>query len=407
MNLSQACRFGKSSSIALTGSESKTTALFQLARELSPVMIAMKTHLHAQWISEADLHIIMEPTASTVDPPDSNGITVFTASQIGKRFAGLDDASIFKLHQIHQAHAVPLLIEVDNSKGKLTGTPAQGEPAILSIVDTLLVVTGLSDLEKKYIAGLKRIPADIHQIIVLDQADTADSRSKNRALVDRLLSSYHAVVLASLSECSVHARIEPVAGIILAAGESKRFGSPKQLAEYHGIPFVRLVAQAALAAHLSPVVVVTGASADLVEAALNDLPVKIVRNRDWRRGQSSSIQEGLRAATLSPTRHGLAVNTGAAIFLLADQPQVTKNVLDALVEAHSRGISPVILPAVKGIRANPVLFDRILFPDLMALEGDVGGRAVFSKIHVEYLPWHDESLLVDIDKPEDLAKLSI
>jgi len=67
-------------------------------------------------------------------------------------------------------------------------------------------------------------------------------------------------------------------------------------------------------------------------------------------------------------------------------------------------LHPIVAPLVAGQRANPVLFDRVTFPDLMALTGDVGGRAIFSKYPVKYLTWHDESLLVDIDTPEDMKK---
>jgi molybdenum cofactor cytidylyltransferase len=56
-------------------------------------------------------------------------------------------------------------------------------------------------------------------------------------------------------------------------------------------------------------------------------------------------------------------------------------------------------------RANPVLFDRVAFPDLMKLEGDVGGRAIFHKYPVEYLPWHDDRLLLDVDTPEMYERL--
>ena len=190
--------------------------------------------------------------------------------------------------------------------------------------------------------------------------------------------------------------IEPVAGIILAAGEAKRFGRPKQLLEYHGQPFVRCVAQSALTAGLSPVVVVTGANADAVEAALQGLPVKTARNQDWQSGQSSSIRTGLQT---------LPANTGAGLFLLADQPQITPAVIRALVERHARDLAPVVAPLVAGQRANPVLFDRVTFPGLMALSGDVGGRAIFSQYPPAYLTWLDESLLVDIDTPADLEKL--
>jgi molybdenum cofactor cytidylyltransferase len=93
------------------------------------------------------------------------------------------------------------------------------------------------------------------------------------------------------------------------------------------------------------------------------------------------------------------------IFLLADQPQVTPSVLRALVKRHSLDLSLIVAPQVQGQRANPVLFDRVTFPDLLALTGDVGGRGIFSKHPVTTLPWHDESLLLDVDTPEDYEKL--
>jgi molybdenum cofactor cytidylyltransferase len=156
------------------------------------------------------------------------------------------------------------------------------------------------------------------------------------------------------------------------------------------------VTETALAAGLSPVIVVTGAQAEQVEAAVRDLSVTIVRNQDWRSGQSSSLRAGLDT---------LPTAVGSAVFLLADQPQVTPTVLRALVERHSLELAPIVAPLVRDRRANPVLFDRVTFPDLLGLTGDVGGRVVFSKYPVTYLPWHDEQLLLDVDDQADYQKL--
>jgi molybdenum cofactor cytidylyltransferase len=68
-------------------------------------------------------------------------------------------------------------------------------------------------------------------------------------------------------------------------------------------------------------------------------------------------------------------------------------------------MAPIVAPLVAGQRANPVLFDQVTFPDLMALSGDVGGRAIFNKVPVNYLPWHDERLLSDVDTPDEYRKL--
>ena len=100
-----------------------------------------------------------------------------------------------------------------------------------------------------------------------------------------------------------------------------------------------------------------------------------------------------------------AEGLGGAIFLLADQPQITPSVIRALVEKHAEGLYPIVAPMVLDRRANPVLFDRATFSDLTTLEGDVGGRAIFHKYRVEYLPWHDDSLLLDVDTPEHYQRL--
>jgi molybdenum cofactor cytidylyltransferase len=96
---------------------------------------------------------------------------------------------------------------------------------------------------------------------------------------------------------------------------------------------------------------------------------------------------------------------GGIIFLLADQPQVNKTIIHALREKHAEGLYPIVAPMVIDRRANPVLFDRVTFPDLMNIEGDTGGRAIFDKHRVEYLPWHDDSLLLDVDTPEQYQRL--
>jgi molybdenum cofactor cytidylyltransferase len=109
-------------------------------------------------------------------------------------------------------------------------------------------------------------------------------------MVQPLLATYHSVVISNLKEEKILAAHEPIAGIVLAAGESARFGQPKQLLDWHGQSFVRVVAQNALHAGLSPVVIVTGANAEKVGAAVMDLDVKVVRNHEWKSGQASTLR---------------------------------------------------------------------------------------------------------------------
>ncbi len=216
-------------------------------------------------------------------------------------------------------------------------------------------------------------------------------------MVQPLLSAYDSVIIASLKEEKIYAVHERIAGIILAAGESTRYGQAKQLLDWRGEPFIRAVAKTAMDAGLSPVIVVTGANAEKIESAVKDLKVGFAHNAEWKTGQGSSIKVGI-----SSLKDGAV---GGAIFLLVDQPQVTTSVIRALVEKHAEGLYPIVAPMVIDQRANPVLFDRSTFHDLLSIEGDVGGRAIFHKHRVEYLPWHDDRLLLDVDTPEMYQRL--
>jgi molybdenum cofactor cytidylyltransferase len=454
LKLSHALRFQSPSPIALVGAGGKTTALFQLAGELSPlsptdssgnarssVIVAAATHLGVWQAARADRHLVAESDVSLAwlengIPP---GVTLVTGPlQDNNRLAGVGQDILYWLREVSFNNHIPLLIEADGARQKSLKAPAEHEPPIPDWVEMAVVVAGLSGLGQPLTGenvhrpeifarlsglkmdapvssqalrcvlahpsgGLKNIPPQARRVVLLNQADTPALQSIGGEMAPDLLESFDAVIVASLQPSisgrlgPVHAVHERAAGIILAAGEAKRFGRPKQLLDWRGKPFVRQIAETALAAHLSPVILVTGAHADEVAAAVQDLPLTICHNPSWQKGQSSSLQAGLQA--LGPT-------TGAAIFLLADQPQVSPTVLRALVERHSQDLSPIVAPQVRGQRANPVLFDRAAFPALMSLTGDVGGRAVFSKFPITCLPWHDDSLLVDVDRPEDLERLA-
>jgi molybdenum cofactor cytidylyltransferase len=215
-----------------------------------------------------------------------------------------------------------------------------------------------------------------------------------------LAAGYAAVIPAHLESTDPTAQVwsvvEPVAGVVLAAGGSVRLGQPKQLLEWRGKSFVRAVCETALAAGLDPVVVVLGAYASEVHAALNGLDVQFVENADWESGQSGSVKAGLAA---------LPRQAGAAVFLLVDQPQAPPELVRALVERYSLTRHPIVAPLIDGQRGNPVLFGRRTFPHFANLSGDQGGRALFRHFDPDYVPWLDPAASLDVDTPEDYARL--
>lgn len=403
----------------------------------SRVIVTATTHLGLWQSSLADRHIATD-TDSIEEVEGFQGVLLVTGKPDGERTRPVSEKIIHRLYQHCKAHSIPLLVEADGSRQKPLKAWAGHEPPIPAFADLVVHVAGLSGLGKplseEYVhraekfselsglkigetispevmakvlthsqGGLKKMSMTTRKVILLNQADTAELQSAAQALTLNLLPTYQAVLISSLLHDKIHAVHEPIAGIVLAAGESKRFGKPKQLLEWKGQPFVRAVAQTALRAELSPVIVVTGSNAEQVEAAIHDLDVVIVRNDDWQSGQGSSIREGVYALTPAPLPQG--EGCGGAVFLLSDQPQVTTMVIRALIEKHAEGLYPIVAPMVIDRRGNPVLFDRATFSDLTAIEGDTGGRAIFHKHRVEYLPWHDEGLLLDVDTPEQYERL--
>jgi molybdenum cofactor cytidylyltransferase len=434
MNLYRALRMTRTARVAFSGAGGKTTALFQLARAVEPpVVVTCSTHLGTWQVSLADRHLVVSrPEDVERFAGQIEGVTVITGpAGEDQRLAGLGEDALSAVHSLAGRLGFPVLVEADGSRQKPLKAPAEHEPVIPAWTDTVVTVVGLSALGRPLggevvhrserfaeisglkmgqpvseesiarmlispLGGLKNIPAKARKVVLLNQADRTDLVDTGIRIANQVRSYYDSVLISALSEQRVWQVVEPVAGILLAGGASSRFGQPKMLLPWRGKTLIRQVAETALAAGLNPLVVVTGAVDLPVREVLAGLPVIIVHNAEWQQGQSTSIRTGIGA---------LPNNAGAAAFLLADQPFVTAELLGELVRRYHATLAPVTAPRVNGKRSNPVLFDRDLFPDLMALEGDTGGRAILGKNPIEYVEWSDERLLLDIDNPEDYDRL--
>lgn len=176
------------------------------------------------------------------------------------------------------------------------------------------------------------------------------------------------------------------AAIILAAGSSSRMGNGrhKLLLPLGGRPVLAHVLAATLASQAAPIIIVIGHHSDRVRAALAEYAthpaITIVENPAYQQGMSTSIHAGLQALLSKengPQSSSPAVN--GALIMLGDQPLMTTHIIDTLIATRQASGKRIIAPLYNSRRGNPVLFDASLFPELMEVSGDEGGRSVVER----------------------------
>lgn len=166
-----------------------------------------------------------------------------------------------------------------------------------------------------------------------------------------------------------------ISGIVLAGGTSSRLGRPKQLLVLEGRPVLQHVVDAAAGAGLDEVVVVLGHMADEIAAAISLPPGgRTCLNPRYASGQSTSLAAGLEAADPA---------ADAAVILLGDQPRIGSSVVRAVVDRYREAGARVVRAWYGGRPAHPVLFDRSVWDDLRAVEGDRGARDLL-KAHPDW-----------------------
>jgi len=447
MKLARALRIAPGEVIALVGGGGKTTAMFQLAAELAHpqkfrVLTTTTTRIFAAQISRSPAHVTFDPerqTMADILPQLESALDKFgqvlligQADPVSGKAFGVPPEIIDALAATGRFSLI--INEADGSRMRSFKAPADHEPVIPACTTLVMPMVGLdvlgqpltdeavhraglvsrlsggepgSPVSAEIIArtlchpqgGLKNIPAGARVIPLLNKINGTAELVAGRGVAQKLLTcpAIEAVGLGAVQQAQ-NPIIEMqgrTAIIILAAGGSSRFGSPKQLARWRTYTFLERAVDIALAAEAGPVIAVLGAEAARCRAVLTGRPVGVVENKNWAAGQSSSMQAGLAA---------LPDNVNSALFLLVDQPEVQPETIKAVIARYRQTMAPIVWPEFEGRRGNPVLFDQALFAELHRITGDTGGRPLLHayQSEAERVAVSDPGVLLDFDHPHDL-----
>ncbi|HVI47658.1 MAG TPA: nucleotidyltransferase family protein [Chitinophaga sp.] len=187
--------------------------------------------------------------------------------------------------------------------------------------------------------------------------------------------------------------------IILAAGASKRLGSPKQQLVFQKQMLLQRIIDTSLQTRCRPVVVVLGAYADDIRKDITASNIHLALNTNWESGMASSIHTGIRELLrITDTING-------AFILVCDQPFITPQLLHELMSARLTTGKEIIACCYNDILGTPVLFSRAFFPQLMALSGQEGAKKLLLKYTAITATVSFPQGAIDIDTPEDYKNL--
>ncbi|NJN81921.1 MAG: putative selenium-dependent hydroxylase accessory protein YqeC [Caldilineaceae bacterium] len=440
--------------VSFVGGGGKSSAMARLADELTArgrrVVVTTTTHIaerQSNWFGPLiEMRGELVDYALVTTALDTEGKCLIAQATHGGKRMGIKPDQVDALVTAAADLALDaVLIEADGSRGLPVKAPAAHEPVIPDCTTLLVSVLGLdgigarldethvhrpdilrrllglpsADLEVRLApamvaqlltddrGGAKSKPSGARQLCLLNKADNAPRRWMARLVAHRLVEAGYPSVIAALGLEDRERDVErwaPTAAVVLAAGQAQRMGRAKQLVEIDGVTLLERAVRVALQSSAQQVMVVTGAHAESVRPLLLDLQrradgrLRHAHNPNWASGQASSVAAAIGA--LSPA-------FGAAIFLPVDQPFLEPLLLRRLAQGWRQG-AQLVAPMVDGeIRGAPALFDRVFWPALNSLTGDVGGKLLLRQhrdavVAVEA----DATWLRDIDTPADLDGLN-
>jgi molybdenum cofactor cytidylyltransferase len=462
MNLTDALRLDRVGAapevVSFVGAGGKSSAMFRLAGELTArgrrVIVTTTTRIAADQIRLSPAFASTEGGRLSLDEVaaalDRHGQCLVIGRDVIERGPGVKKAGIQPQEVDDLAARAPalgvdaILVEADGSRMLPVKAPDSHEPALPASTTLLVPVIGLNalgaPLDETHVqraalirsllgfpaqgparltpahlarllihpnGGVKNRPPGARCLALFNQVDDPPRLAAARLMAHLLAMEGYSALLgtAGVTERDpIRERWGPVAAIVLAAGESARLGRPKQLLVVEGETLVTRAVRTALESGAQQVIVVTGAWRGAVTETLTPLVaavggrLRLVHNEAWRAGQASSMQAGLAAC---------APGTEAALFMPVDQPRLDPALLRRLIGVWRAG-ARMATPAVDGqLRGAPGLFDRSLWPELMAVRGDTGGRPLLRRYRdqVKTVPTGAETL-TDIDTLTDFRELT-
>jgi len=161
--------------------------------------------------------------------------------------------------------------------------------------------------------------------------------------------------------------VKNCAVVILAAGQSSRLGQPKQLLKYQNKTLLQHAIDTAKQSSVRSIIVVLGSNAEVILNETDKSDIQVVKNDDWESGIASTIRSGIQV---------LQTNTDAAILMVCDQPFVTPDLLNSLIEKQKETSKSIIASQYGETIGTPVLFRKQFFSELMVLKGDAGAKKI-------------------------------
>jgi molybdenum cofactor cytidylyltransferase len=189
---------------------------------------------------------------------------------------------------------------------------------------------------------------------------------------------------------------EKTAGVLLAAGGSNRLGYPKQLISFQGIPLISHMISVIKKGGIDDLFVVVGSHSEAIISCIKE-NVQIIHNPNWEEGLSASIRSALAV---------IEKEYDAAMVFIIDQPYLHPALIIKMLATVKMSQTKIIAARAAGQQTHPVVYRRDIYPDLLSLKGDRGGKEIIRKNRISWVDWPDPAILQDIDTPADAESIN-